>query len=389
MIDGKDGKGGKDGHDLASQDKITSREPMRIAIFGVGLIGGSLALCWKGKPGLTVVGHSVNAASVEKYQSLGVVDEATTSIEEAAAGADVIFLCVPVGKLEQYLQHLSELPLKPGCIITDVGSTKASVVSFAERLALHGAVFIGGHPMAGSERSGVEAATPDLYENAYYVLTPSPGTPPEAISRLEELLRWTRANIVKVDADLHDDIVGAISHLPHIIAVALVNQIAGYNESNELYRSLAAGGFRDITRIASGDPYIWRDILLGNRDVLLKLLADWREQIASFESLLERLDGDGIVERFADAGRFRDRLPERRKGMITSLHECYVDVPDQPGIVGRIATELGQARINLSNLHIIESREDVPGVLRLSFRHADDLGRAVELLRSLAYSVYF
>ncbi|CAI6080955.1 prephenate dehydrogenase [Cohnella sp. JJ-181] len=372
-----------------SQTTHNGRAPLRIAIFGVGLIGGSLALCWKGKPGLTIVGHSVNAASVDKYLSLGVVDEATTSVERAAADADVIVLCVPVGKLDEYLQRLSELPLKAGCIITDVGSTKASVVRYAERLQLKGAVFIGGHPMAGSERSGVEAATPDLYENAFYVLTPSPGTPPEALERLEELIRWTRANIVKIDAGLHDDIVGAISHLPHIIAVALVNQIADYNETNGLYRSLAAGGFRDITRIASSDPYIWRDILLGNRDVLLRLLADWRGEIAAFESLLEAKDGDGIIERFGSAGRFRENLPERRKGMITSLHECYVDVPDQPGIVGRVATELGQARINLSNLHIIESREDVPGVLRLSFRHGEDLERAVQLLRSLEYSVYF
>ncbi|MFD2332120.1 prephenate dehydrogenase [Cohnella sp. GCM10020058] len=371
------------------QTTPNGKVPLRIAIFGVGLIGGSLALCWKGKPGLTIVGHSVNAASVDKYLALGVVDEATTSVEAAAAGADVIVLCVPVGMLDDYLQRLSELPLKEGCIITDVGSTKASVVNCAERLKLKGAVFIGGHPMAGSERSGVEAATPDLYENAFYVLTPSPGTPPEAIERLEELICWTRANIVKIEAGLHDDIVGAISHLPHIIAVALVNQIADYNESNDLYRRLAAGGFRDITRIASSDPYIWRDILLGNRDVLLKLLADWRGEIAAFERLLEDREGAGIVERFSNAGRFRDNLPERRKGMITSLHECYVDVPDQPGIVGRIATELGQARINLSNLHIIESREDVPGVLRLSFRHGEDLERAVELLRSLAYSVYF
>ncbi|MCC3373531.1 prephenate dehydrogenase [Cohnella sp. REN36] len=369
--------------------QATPHETTRIAIFGVGLIGGSLALCWKGKPGIRVVGHSVRQSSVDKYLSLGVVDEATTSLEEAASDADLIVLCVPVGMLDEYLDRVAALPLKPGCIITDVGSTKASVVRYAERLKLQGATFIGGHPMAGSERSGVEAATPDLFENAYYVLTPTGDTPNAALAKLEELLRWTRANVVKTNATLHDDIVGAISHLPHVIAVALVNQIARYNETNGLYRSLAAGGFRDITRIASSDPGIWRDILLNNREVLLKLLGDWREEIEGFERLLSAEDGEGIADRFRQAGEFRSHLPERRKGMITSLHECYVDVPDQPGIVGRIATELGQARINLSNLHIIESREDVPGVLRLSFRHAEDLERAVALLQSLHYSVYF
>jgi len=326
---------------------------------------------------------------VRKYLQRGVVDEATVSIEEAARDADYLFLCVPVGRLEQYVDELARLPLKPGCIVTDVGSTKASVVRHGEKLRASGAVFIGGHPMAGSERTGVEAASSYLFENAYYVLTPAKDTPSEALERLETLLRWTKAHIVKMDAELHDDVVAAISHLPHLIAVGLVNQIAGYNESNELYASLAAGGFRDLTRIASGDPILWRDILIHNRKVLLKLLGDWQNEMDRFRELLEQADGDGVAEAFRRAGEFRSRLPERRKGVITSVYDCYVDVPDHPGIIGAIATQLGQALINLSNLHIIESREDVPGVLRLSFREERDLQQAVELLKSLGYSVHY
>ncbi|MFC5403796.1 prephenate dehydrogenase [Cohnella soli] len=374
--------------DFAEPNGNASQSQIKIAIFGVGLIGGSLALCFKGKPGFEVVGHSINAASTEKYVARGVVDSATTSIAEAAKDADFLFLCVPVGKLEAYVDELSRLPLKPGCIITDVGSTKASIVRYASKLQLQGSVFIGGHPMAGSERSGVEAASLHLLENAYYVLTPSEGAPEEAITKLEKLLKLTRAHIVRTDAAQHDDIVGAISHLPHMIAVALVNQIAGYNETNELYRTLAAGGFRDITRIASSDPYIWRDILLNNRDVMLKLVTEWQEGMGQFADLVSREDGDGIVDAFRRAGDFRSQLPERRKGMITSLYECYVDVPDHPGIIGKIATDLGQAKINLSNLQIIESREDVPGVLRLSFKQEDDLDRATALLQSIGYDVH-
>jgi len=364
------------------------RNKIKIAIFGVGLIGGSLALCFKGKPGVEVVGHSVNQASTEKYVTRGVVDWATTSIAEAAKEADFLFLCVPVGRLEAYVDELSKLPLKPGCIITDVGSTKASVVHHADKLALNGAVFIGGHPMAGSERSGVEAASLHLLENAFYVLTPTERTPVEHVNKLEQLLKWTRAHIVKTDAVQHDDIVGAISHLPHMIAVALVNQISGYNESNELYLRLAAGGFRDITRIASSDPLIWRDILINNREVILRLVRDWQSEMDRFAALIEQSDGDGVAEEFRRAGQFRNQLPERRKGMITSIYECYVDVPDHPGIIGKIATELGQAKINLSNLQIIESREDVPGILRLSFKQSDDLDRATALLKSLHYDVH-
>lgn len=352
------------------------------------MIGGSIALCLKGKPGITVVGYSHRQASADKYVQRGVVDSATTSVEEAAADADFIFLCMPVGMLEHYLEKLNRLQLKKGCIVTDVGSTKGSVTACARRLDLSGACFIGGHPMAGSERTGVEAASYHLLENAFYVLTPDASTPPEAVERLSELLAHTRANVVVVDAETHDDIVGAISHLPHIIAVALVNQVRRYNDSNGLYEMLAAGGFRDITRIASGDPALWRDILLDNRTVLLKLLKDWGAGMEQFAKMLESGDGEAIAEAFRSAGEFRNRMPERRKGVIHSVYDCYVDVPDHPGIIGHITSELGNRKINLSNIQIIESRVDVPGVLRLSFRSQHYLDQAIELLKERGYAVH-
>jgi prephenate dehydrogenase len=360
---------------------------VKIAIFGVGLIGGSLALCLKGKSNYHVVGHSNNPKSVEKYLKRGVVDEATTSMEKAAMDADFIFLCVPVGNLEAYLEQLSEMPLKPGCIISDVGSTKASVTRFAATMKRKDVYFIGGHPMAGSERSGVEAASYLLFENAFYVLTPNPDVPETAYTKLSSLLEHTRAQIIRVDAELHDDIVGAISHLPHIIAVALVNQIASYNEGNELYQRLAAGGFRDITRIASSDPSIWRDILINNKTVLLKLLKDWNTQTDAFIDLLESDDGEGIFDAFSQANTFRSQLPERRKGMITSLYDVYVDIADTPGVIGKIASELGNRQISLSNIQIIEVRVDVPGILRLSFRNEKDMDRAIAALKELNYTV--
>lgn len=359
-----------------------------VAIFGVGLIGGSIALCFKGKPGITVIGHSNRPSQAEKYVQRGVVDYATTSMQEAAEQADFIFVCVPVGNIEEYIEKLSTFHLKPGCIVSDAGSTKASVMARAKSLDFGQATFIGGHPMAGSERTGVEAASSHLYENAFYVLTPDENTPETAVERLVELLSHTKANIVRVDAKEHDEIAGAISHLPHIIAVSLVNQIRGYNRNNELYESLAAGGFRDITRIASGDPILWRDILINNRQVLLQLLRDWSKETDKFVSMLESSDGDAIAEAFGTAGQFRSRMPERRKGMIHSAFDCYVDVPDHPGIIGKITSELGNSLINLSNIHIIESREDVPGVLRLSFRSQEYLDQAVVLLSAKGYDVH-
>ncbi|MCC2685463.1 MAG: prephenate dehydrogenase [Paenibacillaceae bacterium] len=352
----------------------------KIAIFGVGLIGGSLALNFKGKPGVTVVGLSNNPASVEKYVRLGVVDAATTSVAEAAEDADFIFICCPVGLIDSYLTQLAALPLKSGCVITDVGSTKASIVRAAGELDFGQAHFIGGHPMAGSERSGVEVANINLFENAFYILTPTDKTPEPAFERLADLIAWTRAQIVRIEAGLHDNIAAAVSHLPHLIAVALVNQIARYNESDTLYQRLAAGGFRDITRIASSDPIMWRDTLIDNRMILLDMLEDWNMQIEHFIQLLENADGEGIEREFLTAGEFRNRLPERSKGVIGSQFDLYIDVPDNPGVIGQIAGLLGNHQINLSNIQIMESRSDVPGVLRLSFRSREHQDRAAQLL---------
>ncbi|TCZ81202.1 prephenate dehydrogenase [Paenibacillus albiflavus] len=360
---------------------------MKITIFGVGLIGGSLALCFKDIPGVTVVGHSPNEKSVQTMLDKGVVHHATTSMSEAVREADFIFLCVPVSMLETYLEQLTQLPLKSGCIITDVGSTKASIAEFAKQLKLEDIYFIGGHPMAGSERSGIEAASYLLFENAYYVLTPDSSTPIDAVNQLTELLKWTRAQVIHVDPDRHDQIVGAISHLPHIIAVALVNQICDYHEQEPLYKSLAAGGFRDITRIASSDPVIWRDILINNKKVLLELLSNWNDQISDFVQLLEDSNGDGIEVQFKKANQFRKGIRERRKGIIAPQYDIYLDIPDHPGVIGAIATELGNHQINLSNVEIIESREQVPGICRLSFRSSDAADQAIELLQS-KYSVH-
>lgn len=361
---------------------------IKIAIFGVGLMGGSLALCFKGKPEYHVVGHSPRIDSVERYKKLGVVDEATTSMEEAAAAADFIFLCVPVGKLNEYLDRLNQLALKPGCIISDVGSTKRSVCEHAEKLEWNDVYFIGGHPMAGSEQSGVEAAYAHLYENAFYVLTPLKHTPDLVYKKLENILQHTRANIIKMDPVNHDKVVGAISHLPHIIAVALVNQVAAYNEQDEHYERLAAGGFRDITRIASCDPVIWRDILLHNRAVLLDMLSDWNMQMEQFIQWLQQADGTAIEQAFTQANRFRNALPERKKGLLIATFDLYVDVQDHPGMIGEIATKLGNASINIKNIQVMENREDVPGILRLSFGSEQEMKQAAQLLKQYDYTIH-
>ncbi|WP_286883751.1 prephenate dehydrogenase, partial [Aneurinibacillus sp. UBA3580] len=232
-----------------------------IAILGVGLIGGSLALSLKKNEDVHITGFDVVEDNLRMACSLGVIDRGTTHLAEAVAQADFIFLCAPVGKLQELISFLRYTPLKEGAVISDTGSTKVSVMEHAYGFAQRGVYFIGGHPMAGSHKSGVEASHDRLFENAYYVLTPPEGTPNEIVERLKILLAPTHAKVVIMDAQKHDEVVGAISHFPHIIASALVNQVASYNDEMDWYRCLAAGGFRDITRIASSNPGMWRDIL--------------------------------------------------------------------------------------------------------------------------------
>ncbi|MED0674952.1 prephenate dehydrogenase [Aneurinibacillus thermoaerophilus] len=359
-----------------------------IAILGVGLIGGSLALSLKKNENVHVTGFDVVEENLRMAESLGVIDRGTTHLAEAVVQADYIFLCAPVGKLQELISFLRYTPLKKGAVISDTGSTKVSIMELSHGFAQRGVYFIGGHPMAGSHKSGVEASHDRLFENAYYVLTPAEDTPKTIVNELTRLLAPTRAKVVLMDAKKHDEVVGAISHFPHIIASTLVNQIASYNDEEDWYRSLAAGGFRDITRIASSNPRMWRDILLNNRQVMKKLAEDWKKTLERISDLIEKADGEGIEKFFADARRFRDGLPEKKKGALSPYFDLYVDVPDEPGVIGRITTLLGKQNISITNIRILETREDILGVLRISFRSQEDMEKARDALQAEGYGVY-
>ncbi|CEH30027.1 prephenate dehydrogenase [Aneurinibacillus migulanus] len=361
-----------------------------IAILGVGLIGGSLALSLRKNEDVHITGFDVVEENLRMARSLGVIDSGTTHLAEAVAQADYIFLCAPVGKLQELISFLRYTPLKEGAVISDTGSTKVSVMEHSHGFAQRGVYFIGGHPMAGSHKSGVEASHDRLFENAYYVLTPAEDTPTTVTERLRELLVPTHAKVVVMNAQRHDEVVGAISHFPHIIASALVNQVASYSEADEMdwYRSLAAGGFRDITRIASSNPGMWRDILLNNRPVMKKMAEDLKQIMERISVLIERADGPGIERFFAEARTFRNALPEKKKGALQPYFDLYVDIPDEPGVIARVTTLLGKEKISITNISILETREDILGVLRISFRSHEDMEKATHILKDEGYSVY-
>jgi prephenate dehydrogenase len=363
--------------------------PDKIAVLGIGLIGGSLALGLKERTNSYVIGFDISEQDLQFAKAIGAIDEGTTELEEAVKDADVVIIALPVGKIKQAIEELSRLPLKDNCIVTDVGSTKAEIVRSGQKLSERGIVFIGGHPMAGSHQSGIKAARSLLFENAYYVLTPEPHTSLAAVQKLSRLLTLaTKAELVIMDPVHHDRIVGAISHLPHIIAAGLVNMVGDYNEDNEWFHRLAAGGFRDLTRIGASHPIMWRDVLLTNRNELIKLMDDWLDQMSRVRSAIIEKDPDRIERFFTRSKAIRGGLPDRRKGMLERRYTLYIDVPDRPGIIGKVATLLGEKQINISNLEVMENREEIPGVLKLTFKKEMHYRNAVEALRAADYLVF-
>lgn len=361
----------------------------QVAILGIGLIGGSIALGFKKRTNAHVTGYDLSQESIDFAKKTGVIDGGSTELFTVVQNADLIILALPVSAIKEILNQLSHMELKPHCIVTDVGSTKSEIVRVGAKLSQKGITFIGGHPMAGSHQSGVKAADPLLLENAYYILTPLPETPNDEIERLSKLLsQATKSQLVTMDANLHDRIVGAISHLPHIIAAGLVVQIGNYNQQNQWFHRLAAGGFRDLTRIASSHPVMWRDVLLSNQKEVVQLLEDWIKQMEKIKESVKEQDAEEIELLFKEAKNFREQLPDQKQGILTQIYECYVSVPDHPGVIGKIATLLGNHGVNLSNIGIMGNREEFPGVLRLSFKEQVDYEEAIQILEKTGYSVF-
>ncbi len=349
----------------------------QVFVIGLGLIGGSLALCIKGEHrDCRITGYDINAEQGKVAKMLGVVDQLVEHIADGAKNADLILITTPVRVTEQIIDLLNEIPLKENVIITDAGSTKGEVVKKAEKLNLRGITFIGGHPMAGSHKSGVSAARAILFENGFYLLTPSQHIEEEKVNELKEWLKGTKAKFLIVTPKEHDYLTGVISHFPHIIAASLVHQAEETSREQSLIPRLAAGGFRDITRIASSSPSMWRDILLHNKSTLLELLERWQKEMETVATIIKNEDEQKIYQYFAKAKKFRDELPQQQKGAIPAFYDLFVDVPDYPGVVSEVTGYLAKEEISITNIQIRETREYIIGVLVISFQTEDDRTRA-------------
>lgn len=353
-----------------------------VFVIGLGLIGGSLALCIKQKhPDSTIIGYDINDEQCKLAKMLGVIDQIADTIEAGVVQADLIVISTPVKETEHILELLNELPLKNNVIVTDAGSTKEEIVKKALCFKEKRITFIGGHPMAGSHKSGVTAAKSILFENAFYLLTPQEHIEKDKIDILKEWLSGTKAKFLILSPEEHDYLTGVISHFPHVIAASLVHQAEQTSQDQNLVTRLAAGGFRDITRIASSSPEMWRDISLHNKKVLLTLLERWQTEMDKVVTMLKEENGEEIYNYFFDAKQFRDELPIREKGAIPAFYDLFVDVPDYPGVISEITGYLAEEKISITNIRILETRETIYGVLVISFQTEEDRERAAQCIK--------
>lgn len=360
---------------------------LELGFIGFGLIGGSIARALKKKKlDLTIKVYTRRRnPDLETGVEEGVIDELLYKMDERLSTCDIIFLCAPVIKNLEFLPVLKPL-LKPGCILTDVGSVKHNICERARQTGL-AEQFIGGHPMAGSEKTGYANSTDILLENAYYLLTPLPENKPEDIELMKELVGYTGANCVILPSEDHDNITAAISHVPHIIAAALVNMVRQNDNDEENMKAFAAGGFKDITRIASSSPEMWQDICIANGESIDHFLAFFQEQLQKFRTMISRNDKSAIREEFRSAGDYRDSIPSKKSSVISRAYDLFVNIDDRTGAIATIATILSVNGISIKNIGIIHNREYMDGVMKLELYNEEDALKAGQLLRQNRYDI--
>jgi len=358
----------------------------KAAIIGLGLIGGSIAKALKERLNIQqIIGIDHDIKTIELALSEGAVTSGFTQLSPQIADSDIVFICTPVGKTLEWVKKIIPL-VKSQCIITDVGSTKLQLIHQIEQLDCN-FHFVGGHPMTGSEKSGFMASKSHLFENAYYILTPCSKSTIDDINALKKIVESLGSIPIELSPQLHDKITGAISHVPHVISAALVNMIKMMDTSEQHMQRLAAGGFKDITRISSSNPEMWHNISFSNKDAILEILDKYISILNSYKESLKSFNGKEVFDFFSEAKKFRDSFTSKLTGLIPGTYELVIDVVDKPGIIGDVATLLGENDINIKNINVNNSREFETGVLIISLPDKSSRDRAYQLLLNHGYKV--
>ncbi len=362
--------------------------PEQIGIIGLGLIGGTLAkTIHRIHPTIRILACDPDADSLAMAQKDGIIQEGYTSLyARGFGGCRYIFLCAPVQKNAEFLQSLAPF-LNENCILSDTGSVKSSIHQEMDALGLS-SYFIGGHPMAGSEKSGFSNATAYLFENAYFIITHSPAISRALVEEYRDFIASLGCIPFVMTPAEHDYATAAVSHLPHILASSLVNLVKELDNEKEYMKSIAAGGFKDITRIASSSPIMWQEICAANRDQILVLIDHFIRAMGRIKDEISDGDQKEILDFFQQAKDYRDYLPIGKAGPLPSIYEIYCDLIDEAGGIATIATILATNGISIKNIGILHNREFEEGVLRIEFYEKAALEQAILLLRKHHYMIY-
>lgn len=354
---------------------------------GLGLIGGSIAKALKASDSnIKIVAYDVNREALELAKKEGIADVAAMEIDKSFSPCDYLFLCAPVQKNDQNLEAVKKL-LSPGCILTDVGSVKTSIHETVAQAGLEHC-FIGGHPMAGSERVGYVNSKASLLENAYYILTPTSSVSGEKVEAFRQLVEKMGAIPLILEPCQHDYVTAAISHLPHVVAASLVNLIESSDSEEGIMRMVAAGGFKDITRIASSSSVMWQQICLTNGKNISELLSRYIQALTDFKTAIDDQDGEGLYQRFDSARTYRDSFANASSGPIKRSYSINVDIADRAGALAHIVTLLAEQNLSIKNIAISHNRESEDGVLRVEFYQESSMTKGVELLEASGYTVH-
>jgi prephenate dehydrogenase len=364
-----------------------ANEPITVAVVGTGLVGASLGMALRRLERVDeVVGWDRDAEAAAIAAGRGALDRVAADLREAVGEADVVVLAVPASAVAAVAAEVGPL-LRPGTILTDVASVKARVVEALQAAAPPGVHVIGGHPMAGSHEAGAAHASGELFVGATYLLTPTTHTDPGAYRLLHSLVAGIGARVIAVSPDRHDLLVAVVSHLPQLAATTLMNLAAERaRDEHAGLLLLAAGGFRDATRVAASNPDLWLDICAENREAIVAVLDDYRERIGALRSVLALADEAGLRRALADARDARRGLPGKETATGT-LVELVLPIPDRPGVLAEVTTTVGAAGVNIEDLSISHDPEGGRGRLLLAITGHEPAHTARAALEDLGYEV--
>ncbi|MGH2771524.1 MAG: prephenate dehydrogenase/arogenate dehydrogenase family protein, partial [Actinomycetota bacterium] len=331
-----------------------------------------------------VIGFDKHAPTAAAALGMGALSEVAASAEEAAAAGDLIVIATPAGTIPEVFKQIAP-SISPGAVVTDVGSTKTRIVSEASAACPEGVHFIGGHPIAGSEKEGIEAATADLYRGCSWILTPTDRTDPNAYRVLMRFLSGLSVRVFSLDASRHDEVVALTSHLPQLLSSALMGFAAEVSAADGGLPLLSAGGFGDMTRIASSSPDLWVDIVRENRPALNDLLRRFIQALQTAGSALEQADYGGLRKMLEEGRRARMSLPGPG-GQPGELIEILVPVDNRAGVLADVTTTVGEAGINIEDIDIIHSPEGGRGTVHLAVSGREPAEAAMEAIRKKGYS---